>query len=328
MPLTQLVLTGREVLVDEPVNARNPVNMTYLNSRLAWVSSVTDTMFPGGSVGVNHASDASYNRTTSVIGATGADDSIGCLLNFDSNLVDTSWYGMAFTASGNAAISSAQTKFGAKSLLLDGTGDYITANESMPYAALGGGNFSFDMWFRTASLSAQQTLIDWRPSGTNGAYPVLYITATTGQLKYQTASTDRITSASGSITTGTWHHVAMVRNGGVTTMYLNGSAVNTWTDATLYLTPPTLRIGANNGGINGFNGHIDEVRIEPGNARWTTGFSGSLPSAAHTPSYVIGQISSDDVRATYYSASTTFQSVLTNRTIYNCACRVGNVAAS
>jgi Concanavalin A-like lectin/glucanases superfamily/Immunoglobulin domain len=56
-----------------------------------------------------------------------------------------------------------------------------------------------------------------------------------------------------------WYQIVMLRNSGVTTLYVNGIPTATGITATP-LTPTTFRIGAENG-IRFFNGAIDDVRI-------------------------------------------------------------------
>ena len=53
--------------------------------------------------------------------------------------------------------------------------------------------------------------------------------------------------------------------------------------AVLYNSPEALSIGGSSSGYN-FTGYLDEFRISKGVARWTSTFSGSLPSTPYTSS--------------------------------------------
>jgi hypothetical protein len=175
------------------------------------------------------------------------------------------------TASGNAQVDTAQSKFGSASALFDGTGDRLSIGSSNDLA-FGTGDFTVEMWFRMASVQASPTLIDWRP-GSNGAYVSLsldngkpYLYANTGV---------RILSAT-ALSATTWYHLALSRSGTSTKLFVDGTQVgSTYTDSTSYVgTTPT--IGELNAawGLTGygFSGHIDEIRIS-NIARYTANFT-------------------------------------------------------
>jgi hypothetical protein len=60
--------------------------------------------------------------------------------------------------------------------------------------------------------------------------------------------------------TNLWYQVVMIRNSGVTTLYVNGVLTSTNNITDTPLTPTTFRIGGENG-LRFFNGAIDDVRI-------------------------------------------------------------------
>jgi hypothetical protein len=84
------------------------------------------------------------------------------------------------------------------------------------------------------------------------------------------------------ITTNTWYHVAVVRNGTSFKTYINGAEVHTQTTSNSlgdYTTP--LVIGARTFDYNvKLNGYIDELRITKGVARYTSNF---IPPTAPFP---------------------------------------------
>lgn len=288
-----------------------------------WTTGTETQWNPGSQIVVSHTSDSSYNRSVSVIAATGQNDYLTLLMPFE-NYYSSTYEGTAFTNNGSAALSSSQVKFGTNALSLNGSA-YITGPTNHTQCWIGVLPFTLDCWIRPTTVASQSTIIDFRPASTNGFYPLLYIAAG-GNLVYHVNSAARITGST-AVTTNTWHHVAVVRSIGTTTLYLNGVSQGTWADSNSYLTP-TIRIGANNAGTNFFTGAIDELRLEINYARWTSGFSGSLPSSATTPSYLYGEIrtasSTLGWNATFNDASTIF----TNTGTYglrDVRCRVGNL---
>src|SRR5262252_2595002 len=56
----------------------------------------------------------------------------------------------AWTAAGNAQVDTADSKFGGASLLLDGTGDWVTTVDSADYT-LGSNDWTVDFWFKTTA---------------------------------------------------------------------------------------------------------------------------------------------------------------------------------
>lgn len=187
-------------------------------------------------------------------------------------ITDSSSYGHTPAAvGGNAATTTSQFKFGSASLGFDGAGDFIRYNGQAEFA-FGTGDFSIDMWVRRGVAGANQMLIDFRPSGGSGAYPALYISSG-NQLIYNANGADRING--GTLSSGTWYHVALVRKEGQTRAFLNGVSVSSsaYADTTDYLVGagrPAIGISGADLSSLPMNGHIDELRITKGFARWWT----------------------------------------------------------
>jgi hypothetical protein len=180
--------------------------------------------------------------------------------------------GKTVYAQGNAKLSTAVKKFGTASLALDGTGDYATLPSQADFN-FGTNDFTIEGWFYRSVGGVQVTLFDLRTSATQNA-PWLFITSG-GTLAYYVNGSTRI-SGTGGITAGSWHHVAISRNGTNTRIFVNGSQVgSTWTDTTNYIQSP-VTVGARyTGATEFFNGYIDDVRVSKGVARYTTTFTPS-----------------------------------------------------
>ena len=199
-----------------------------------------------------------------------------------TTITDSSIYAHSVTAGGNAQIDTAQAKFN-QSCLFDGTGDYLT-NDGGADFAFSTGDFTIDFWVRFAGLpGANVTLYESRPSGTNGAYPVLYKNAS-HQLIYFANSADQITSTT-TFVVDTWYHIAVARSGTSTKMFISGTQEgSTYSDSTTYIigtSRPAIGI-AGDLSSNPLNGWIDELRVSKGIARWTANFT--PPTEAYTVS--------------------------------------------
>jgi hypothetical protein len=90
-----------------------------------------------------------------------------------TTFTDSSAAAHTITPGGNAQIDTAQAKFGASSVLFDGTGDFLVADGHADFA-FGTGDFAIDFWLRPNAINAFKALYDSRPSATEGAYPVLF----------------------------------------------------------------------------------------------------------------------------------------------------------
>jgi len=75
-----------------------------------------------------------------------------------------------------------------------------------------------------------------------------------------------------------WNHVAVVRHNSQITMYLNGQSIGS-SAFDVYFTGDPLAVGISSLGAHPFSGHIDDVRITKGVARYTANFT--PPTEAH-----------------------------------------------
>jgi hypothetical protein len=162
----------------------------------------------------------------------------------------------------------------------NGSSQYLSipANSTL---ALGSSNFTIECWVYFNSVAANQTIIGQFIYNSSASWNI-YTTSigtlnyyfSTGGLTWDLANAVSI----GSVTTGVWYHVALVRNGSTFTPYLNGVAGTTTTSsAAVFTSTPTFNIGAAGNPAAYFNGYISNVRILKGTALYTTSF---LPPAA------------------------------------------------
>ena len=181
------------------------------------------------------------------------------------------------TASGNAQISTAQSKFGGASALFDGTGDRLTVTSTGDFGF--SGDFTLEGWFRFSSFPSQFFLFDFRLS-TDGSVvkPTLYYTTSSGgSIRYFVNGADRIQSTAFASTTNTWYHIALCKSGTSTKLFINGTQDgSTYTDTNTYV-DSNCAIGDYAGGAYGLNGYADEIRFS-NTARYTANFT--APTAA------------------------------------------------
>ena len=161
--------------------------------------------------------------------------------------------GPTFTAEGDAQLSTAQKKFGTASLLLDGAGDYVKSGPS----DVTSGNFTVEFFVYTDDILQDAHLWDNQVSNSGFALAITSL----GKIRIIKDNVIQGTYNSG-MSNDTWHHVALVGNGNVLTVFVDGfpkgqknifSGIGTYSDQPYY-------IGARHNETQFFNGYIDEFR--------------------------------------------------------------------
>jgi hypothetical protein len=171
-----------------------------------------------------------------------------------------------FTGFGDAALSTAASKFGSASLLLDGNGDYIQADNNVFW---GDADFTVEFWLRGGDVqTGNYILFDNRISGSNG----ILITVASGYINLIINGVAY--GIGGSVTNNTWHSVSFVRNGTNHSLYLDGVNVGSRTQAATDYSDRQFVLGASQTsvGYQAFDGNIDEFRASS-IARYTTGYT-------------------------------------------------------
>jgi hypothetical protein len=194
--------------------------------------------------------------------------------------------GHTFSASANAQIDTAQSKFGGASLLLDGTGDRISSADHADWE-LGTDDFTIECFIRTTTIAAgTDDIISKRAGSTVGSY-LIYRSGANLQIYLSSdGATWNIANGVGfgTISADTWYHVALVREGTAFRAYLDGVGVSIATSASgLVNNAAALNIGGNSGGTEDFSGWIDEVRITKGVARYFGSPTNFTPPSAAFP---------------------------------------------
>jgi len=173
-----------------------------------------------------------------------------------------------FDAVGDAALSTAQFKFGGSSLELDGTGDYIESNRDY---TLGLGDWTFETFVRFNNFSGFQYIWDSSENVGSNDSPILYITATNIIFKFGGGASQ--IDVAHNLSTDTWHHIAVTRDGRDYEIYIDGNSVGTNTDTVDQDIPSTVyTIGAAFGGGLASDGYFDETRIST-SVRYTSNFT-------------------------------------------------------
>lgn len=174
------------------------------------------------------------------------------------------------TAGGNAAVSTAQSKFGGASIALDGSGDTVTVADHADLD-FGTGDFTIDLWVRFTSLGIGRGIFHRDNGGGNG-YQLIWSSSAGGTLAFQAGGAS-LATGTWSPSTDTWYHVAVCRSGTSLRLFVDGTQVgSTATDSTSLAYTSDLVIGSGDSGRD-LEGYIDEFRLMNGYARFTANFT-------------------------------------------------------
>ena len=204
--------------------------------------------------------------------------SVKLLLGFNSGMTDeSSAVRGAATAVNNAQISTAQFKFGAASLLLDGANDYITFPDSADWD-FGTGPFTIEGYFRFAATPTNAILVaQW-----GGGFAFWF---ESGKLYFRSGGSVDTASYTWVPTLNQWYKIAIDRDASsVARIYVDGAMVAKTTSYTPNLSGAStnLAIGSLLPTFGGYdlNGYVDEVRITKGVARYASDSGYTVATAA------------------------------------------------
>jgi hypothetical protein len=156
-----------------------------------------------------------------------------------------------FTASGDAQLSTAEKKFGTASLLLDGTGDFVTT--SYTSSLLTSSEWAVDFWVYSSTLTSQTAHL-WDAQNSNSGFALRISSGTLQVIK--DGSITR--SVSGQLSNNTWHHIRLQRRYAFTEIFVDG--FQRGQQAGAGYNAHTYVIGAKENGSEEFTGYIDEFR--------------------------------------------------------------------
>lgn len=195
--------------------------------------------------------------------------------NGSTTITDHSASAKTWTVGGNAAISTAQSKFGGASIAFDGSGDYLTTASHADWA-FGTGDLTVESWVRWTTHTATSVILSNYTNATNGWWLRWNIS---GDLQFGYGDTG-LASSVFSPTNGQWYHIAWCRAGSSNRLFVDGTQIGiTITSAQNYASTAALyagRLGALD--AQNFNGYLDDIRITKGAARYTSNFT--APTAA------------------------------------------------
>jgi hypothetical protein len=187
--------------------------------------------------------------------------------------------GHAVTVFGEVRISTDKNKFGNSSLYFDGSADYLEIPDSPDFEP-GADAFTIDFWINADTGGYNTYLVGKsHPNGGRGYDIRLHNNAI--QVCGVNGWGFNMTSDA-VITTGDWHHIAWCGTPRTNYLFIDGVLKGTCPRSSIADQPEPFRIGFTlNYGGTAYQGHMDEVRVSKGIARWVSDFS--PPDAPYEP---------------------------------------------
>jgi hypothetical protein len=208
----------------------------------------------------------------------------GAGTNGSTTFTDSSPNAFTVTAFGNAQISTAQAPTGmSSSMYFDGTGDYLTISDNEAWD-FGTGNFTVEAWVYPQGSAANQRIysqyntfanqVSLRRNDTNNVQ-FFVVSSSATLVNLTTTATLNINA---------WNQVAIVRNGNVFTIYLNGVPAATSTASITYPNVASSLFISTYDGVNeGWNGYISNIRFIKGTALYRSNFTPPVLPLSATP---------------------------------------------
>ena len=194
----------------------------------------------------------------------------------------------------------------------NGTTDYLTVSAN---SFSTGGTWTIESWcYLTKSGSTTDVIVNGLASDR------LYIQFSGGSLIVGDAVTNTISTSSIRVT-NQWFHLAVVKNGGTYTAYINGISVATSTTALISATLTTWQIGGRTSASTYCTGYLSNLRVVSGTAVYTGNFTpptlAPLTTAGSTSA--ASYSSTTNVNTSFASSATFLLTNFTNAGIYDAA---------
>lgn len=195
----------------------------------------------------------------------------------DASLIDET--GKTVSLFGSLTRSNTQSKFGGFSASFNGSTQYATLADSADWDFTGDYTVDFWIYFPT-SVDEDSYLIGQQDhSGLSGGGWCLLTNSGNMQFDFQNST---IINVAHGMSANTWYHWAVVRSGTGVVLYKDGTSIGTATNSSSSSSTAALHIGQQPPAFSGkfFTGFMDELRIQNGEAYWTSNFT--PPTSAYS----------------------------------------------
>jgi hypothetical protein len=149
-----------------------------------------------------------------------------------------------------------------------GTNKFLTLGSSEDFN-FGSGDFTIEYWLYRTSLGSNDATVGNYTQQSSGYFICLHSNSTDAYL----ALNGSTLMSGGTAEANKWIHYAFVRSGTACTIYKDGSPVAAATSSAQAGATNAMNIGAYSDGSSAITGHMQDVRIYKGIAKYTSSFS-------------------------------------------------------
>jgi hypothetical protein len=198
------------------------------------------------------------------------------LANFtNSSIIDYSGKNTILTGD-NARVNTAVFKYGTSSVFFDGTNDYLRMVHSNDFE-FGTGDFTIELWLLLKSFADGKAIVSKGWPTALGPF-LIYTDTVNNRIAFYSSSNGSSWDIANAVVIksapalDTWYHIAVTRSGNTFRTYCDGTQIGTVTSSSALFNASSypLTIGGGDTGGNNFYGHVDDLRITKGYARYTT----------------------------------------------------------
>jgi hypothetical protein len=208
--------------------------------------------------------------------------------NGSTSISDLSTRNHSSTFSGSSlSISTSQSKFGSSSLYHNNqssTTDHVSFGSNSDFLINQNTEYTIEFWYRARDTTANIPILGY---GTyNSAIQFQMYATGDGAILFKQGSGSwgwgSINITGGTLTVDTWKHIAVVRNAGTLTVYVDGTSIGSASTGNWGGSTGTLRIATYFGDARAGYFYMDDLRITKGIARYTGNFT--PPTTSHLTS--------------------------------------------
>ncbi|MEK9152930.1 MAG: LamG domain-containing protein, partial [Patescibacteria group bacterium] len=191
-----------------------------------------------------------------------------------SSFIDSASSPKTITPHGAATQSAAQSEFGGKSALFDGSTSYIdTPNHADFDIGSGSGSYTVDFWMYPLSngTGLDQYLMGKSNPNAGSGWDIRYSSNAIKVVGVNGWAVNITSDAS--VSASAWHHIALTLTDSTAYLFVDGIQKGTSSHGTISSAAVPFSIGftSNYGGAY-YDGYLDEIRVSKGVTRWTSNF--------------------------------------------------------
>ena len=166
-------------------------------------------------------------------------------------------------------------KQGERSIEFDGSNDYLETGSTSDFN-FGTGDFCIEFWMNPAQVASSYELLIATENSSGARWQIYQESAAISFWGYNSSGTYvRTATAASAVAANKWHHVAVTRNSGTLTIFVDGKSEATSTSYSSYdfSDDDGLTVGAYSTGTYHYEGKMLGVRVVNGSAVYTAAFN-------------------------------------------------------